>query len=152
MTIEQIFIRAAKGSPQVERERVMLVTGEGIEGDRYFGQHEEPGQNVTLVEAEAIEAFSLAQGRPYDLSITGRNFITRGVRLNELVGREFTVGGVTLRGVQICEPCIGFGKRLADGALTPEAVVEQFARSAGLRADVVRGGVVRRTDAVAIVD
>jgi len=49
-----------------------------------------PGRNVTLIEAEAIEALE----RDCKLEITGadtrRNIVTRGVALNHLVGREFT--------------------------------------------------------------
>jgi len=119
-----------------------VVAGAGIEGDRYFDRHEEPGQNITLVEAEEIERFILEQGRPHDLSITGRNLVTRGVRLNELVGKEFTVGAVLLRGVELCEPCLGLGQALALDEFTPATVVKSFVHRAGLRADVLSTGAI----------
>lgn len=121
-----------------------MVAGSGIEGDRYFGRHDEPGQNVTLVEAEEIEAFILEQGRPYDLSITKRNLITRGIRLNELAGREFMIGDVRLRGVELCEPCLSLGKSIASVGLPAAAAVKRFVHKAGLRADVLSSGVVMR--------
>ena len=144
MSIERIYIRESPGGPQIERDTVTVVVGSGVEGDRYFGHHDEPGQNITLVEAEEVEAFAREYGRPHDLSITGRNLVTRGVRLNDLVGREFTVGSVRLRGVELCEPCLGLGTALASVELTPAAAVKRFLHRAGLRADVLSSGVIER--------
>jgi MOSC domain-containing protein YiiM len=142
MTIERIYIRAPANKAQTELSSARLVSGEGIEGDRYFGRHDEPGQNVSFVEAEAIESFQAEYGLPQDLSVTGRNLVTRGVRLNELVGREFTVGAARFRGVELCEPCMGLGKRLHASGLTPAEVVKCLLHRAGLRADVLSGGEV----------
>ena len=34
-----------------------------------------------------------------------RNLVTRGISLNPLVGRRFTVGEVECEGRRLCEPC-----------------------------------------------
>jgi len=68
MTVERIFIGQTPGGPQIERKQVVVVAGSGIEGDRYFGRHDEPGQNLTLIEAEEVEAFSREHGRLLDFS------------------------------------------------------------------------------------
>jgi MOSC domain-containing protein YiiM len=138
--IERIFIRPPGGNPTIEQESVRVVAGSGIEGDRYFEAHDEPGQNVTFVEAEAIEAFALEHRRPLDLSATGRNVVTRGVRLNELVGREFIVGSVRFRGVELCEPCLTLGEALATSTLSPARVVKHWVHRGGLRADALTSG------------
>jgi len=124
----------------IARNSVRVVAGAGIEGDRYFDAHDEPGQNVTFVEAEASEAFALEHRRPADLSATGRNVVTRGVRLNELVGREFIVGSVRFRGVKLCEPCLTLGETLATPALSPALVVKHWVGRGGLRADALTSG------------
>jgi MOSC domain-containing protein YiiM len=142
--IERIFVSSVPGGPQLEVERVTVVAGAGIEGDRYFARHDEPGQNITLVEAEEIESFLAEQGRPGDLSVTHRNLVTRGVRLNHLVGREFLVGEVRLRGVELCEPCRGLGSFLASSELGVDKVVKRFLHRAGLRADVLSSGFIAR--------
>lgn len=138
--IERIYTRPPAGGATVEHRAVRVVAGAGIEGDRYFDRHDEPGQNLTLIEAEEIERFLAAQGRPHDLSVTGRNLVCRGVRLNDLVGREFRIGDVRLRGVELCEPCLGLGEALAAEGLRPADVVRQFVHRAGLRADVLDDG------------
>jgi len=144
MTVERIFIVQAEGGPQFECESVAVVAGSGIEGDRYFGRHDEPGRNISLIEAEELEAFMRDHGRPNDVSVSRRNLVTRGVRLNELVGREFAVGDVKLRGVELCEPCLGLGSALASPDLPAPAVVARLLHRAGLRADVLTSGVIAR--------
>ncbi len=148
MTIERIFIRAAAGGPAVALARANLVAGAGISGDRYFDHHDEPGQNITLVEAEEIEHFQQTQQRAADLSVTGRNLVTRGVRLNALVGQVFQIGGVRCRGVELCEPCLGFGSALQSADLTAAQVVRQWVHRAGLRADVLSSGEIAVGDSV----
>lgn len=138
--VERIFTRPPGGAATVEHRSVQVIAGAGIEGDRYFGAQDEPGQNLTLVEAEEVERFLAAHGRRHDLSVTGRNLVCRGVRLNELVGREFSIGAVRLRGVELCEPCLGLGQALAGEGLAPHEVVRAFVHRAGLRADVLVGG------------
>ena len=148
MRVERIFTSSKPGGSQMEREVVRVVAGSGIEGDRYFGLHDEPGQNLTLIEIEEIEAFLHEQGRTEDLSITHRNILTRGVRLNDLVGVEFLVGEVKLRGVELCEPCLGMATALSSPSLPPASVVKRFLHRGGLRADVLSSGVIQRGAAV----
>ena len=140
--IERIFTRSPIDGSEQAHHSVRVVAGAGIEGDRYFDRHEEPGQNISLIEAEEVEQFNAEHGRPNDFSIAGRNLVTRGVRLNALVGKEFSVGAVRLRGVELCEPCLGLGVALASADLAPPQVVKAFLHKAGLRADVLSTGEV----------
>jgi MOSC domain-containing protein YiiM len=148
MNVERIFTSPKSGEPQVEHQQVRVVAGSGIEGDRYFGVQDAPGQNLTLIEIEEIEAFLREQGREADASITHRNLLTRGVRLNDLVGVAFFLGEVKLRGVELCEPCLYLGEALASPTLSPAAVVKRFLHRGGLRADVLSSGVIVRGAAI----
>lgn len=150
MKIERIYVSTVRGGPQLEMDRISVIANSGIEGERYFDRHDEPGQNITLVEAEEIEAFTRQYGREHDLSITRRNLVTRGVRLNDLVGKEFAIGEVRLRGVELCEPCLSLGKRLATPELAPAAIIKRLLHRAGLRADVLTSGVIARDEMVVI--
>lgn len=144
MIVERLFVRPSQSADQEECESVRAIAATGIEGDRYFGRNDAPGQNLTLVEAEEIEAFLAALGRPADLSITRRNLVTRGVRLNALVGREFSIGTVRLRGVELCEPCGSLAKAQAGPELDAAGVVRILAHRAGLRADILSSGEIVR--------
>lgn len=151
MNVERIFTAPRSGVAQVEQAAVRVVAGSGIEGDRYFGRHDEPGQNLTLIEIEEVEAFLREQERGDDVSITHRNLLTRGVRLNDLVGVEFFIGKVRLRGVELCEPCLGMGNALASPSITAAAVVKRFVRRGGLRVDVLSSGVIERGAAIGLL-
>jgi MOSC domain-containing protein YiiM len=142
VTVERIFVAPEPGGALVERTHIRVVAGAGIEGDRYYRAEDEPGQDITLVEAEIVEAFNAAFGTRHELSCTRRNLVTRGVRLSSLVGKEFTVGGVRLRGIELCEPCMGLGEAMATAAVAPAVVVKYLVHRAGIRADVMSSGII----------
>jgi len=142
VNIERIYLASKPGGALREFPQVRVLAGAGIDGDRYFNAMGEPGQNISLVEAEVIEEFNATFGTRHELSCTRRNLVTRGVRLGSLVGKEFMIGSVRLRGVELCEPCIGLGRLMASEAVTPGAVVRYLLHRAGLRADVVSSGTI----------
>ncbi len=148
MTIERIFVATVPRAAQIEVPSVRVVVGKGIEGDRHFGKRKVPGENLTLVEAEELEAFAQEQGVPVDLSGSRRNIVTRGVRLNDLVGREFRLGTALLRGVELCEPCSVMGRLYALPDWPGPRTVRQMLHRAGLRADVLQTGVFKVGDAL----
>lgn len=151
MSIERIFVATAPRAPQIEVPSVRVVVGKGIEGDRHFGKRKVPGENLTLVEAEELEAFAQEQGVPVDLSGSRRNIVTRGVRLNDLVGREFRLGTALLRGVELCEPCSVMGRLYALPDWPGPRTVRQMLHRAGLRADVLQTGVFTVGDTLLLV-
>jgi len=141
--VEAIYLAAAPGLVPEAVENARAVAGRGLDGDRYFadeGTFSEPhkeGQDLTLIEAEAIER--LASERKLELAPgdARRNVVTRGLSLNDLVGRRFTVGDVECLGRRLCDPCSHLERVTTAGVL--KGLVEQ----GGLRADIVRGGTIR---------
>lgn len=148
MILDRIFISPERGLPQTECERITVQSGMGIWGDRNFGKRTHPGQNITLVEAEEIELFCTEHAYPLDLSLTRINLVTRGVRLNDLVNVEFAIGGVKLRGIELCEPCILLGKNLSHDSLAPETAIKHWVHRGGLLADVILSGEIVRGDRI----
>lgn len=142
MTIERIFLAEQIGGNQIEVQQAKVVVGAGIEGDRYFAANDQPGQNITLIEAEEIEAFNMKFGMRHDYSCTRRNIITRGIRLNLLVNKDFAIGDVRLRGVELCEPCLELGKNLTSQEVSIKDVVRHFAHRSGLRAVILSSGFI----------
>jgi hypothetical protein len=127
--------------PLVRVGSVNAVAGRGLEGDRYFdgrGTFSGTGRGyeLTFVEAEVLDEVDLSweQAR--------RNVVTRGIALNGLVGRRFTVGTVECVGRRLAEPCSHLEKLARPGLLRP------LVHRAGLRADVLRDGKISVGDSV----
>ena len=138
----------AKGTMESLRE-VLAVKGRGLEGDRYcnhvgsYSHNPGPDREVTLIEAEALEAMGRDYGTTLDPKDSRRNITTRGVALNHLVqGREFTIGEVRMRGLRLCEPCANLVK------LTGKNVLQGLIHRGGVRAQVLNGGTIRVGDTV----
>ncbi|GAB3484915.1 MOSC domain-containing protein [Marinomonas epiphytica] len=140
--ITGIFIASQHDSVQQEMTAVKVTKGKGIVGDRHYGLMQEEGQNITFVESEAIQAFNEEFGQVITLSDTRRNIVTQGVSLNQLVGKEFSVGTVRFYGVELCEPCAQLGQKLATSQCHPAQVVAAWHHRGGLRADVLSSGVL----------
>jgi MOSC domain-containing protein YiiM len=121
-------------------QQAELQAGGGLVGDRYFGG--KPDQEVTLIESEALDALAKECGIALQPVQARRNLVTRGVPLNHLIDREFTIGEVRLRGIRLCEPCGHLEE------MTQKGIREGLAHRGGLRARVVKGGTVRVGDVV----
>lgn len=143
-----IYLAALSAEPMSAADTARAVPGRGLEGDRYFQQANKSsanpgsGQQVTLIEAEAVEAACRDYGVELHPSQTRRNIVTRGIALNHLVGKDFWVGQAKLRGVLLCEPCGHLAK------LTSKQTSRALVHRGGLRADVLAGGVIRPGDPV----
>jgi len=140
--VEGLYIAAAKGAALSEVPRLEVVAGMGILGDRNFGGSQFPGQNLTLIEAEAVEEIAANLGvdiRPHE---TRRNVVVRGEGLNALVGATFRIGSVVLRGVEPCEPCESLTSYLAHTGLGRAVILRAFLGKGGLRCDCLVGGVL----------
>src|SRR4051812_28865716 len=109
--IEHIFVAPARGATARAVDVVDALEGQGLEGDRNCRPHRAPGAQVTLIEAEHIEAFQSATGFVMAPDMPRRNLVTRGIALNDLVGRRFRAGEALLEGIELCEPCRKFQDR-----------------------------------------
>jgi MOSC domain-containing protein YiiM len=137
-----IFTSAQKGVDLQSVGVVEAIAGRGLSGDRYFlkegtfSPKDGPDREVTLIESEALEGLA----REYEIAIAPnqarRNLLTRGVPLNHLVGKSFTVGNVVLRGIRLCEPCGHLEK------LTCKGIEKGLKHRGGLRAQILKGGVL----------
>jgi len=126
---------------------VEAVADCGLRGDRYADvtNRKSPDYQLTLIEAENIEAFAQVSGLPLAPNEPRRNLVTVGVRLNDLCGKRFSVGGTQLEGLELCEPCATFART------THAQVVRFFVHRGGLRCKILHGGVIRVGDHVATV-
>jgi len=150
--VEAIHIAPAIGAPMVSLDRVRADAGIGLEGDRYASRagHRSDGhdadRDLTLVEAEVIEDLAATDGIVLAPGETRRNVTTRGIRLNDLVGRRFRVGDVECEGIRLCEPC----QHLNDSIGKP--ILRPLLHRAGLRAKIRKGGEIAVGAEVALLD
>jgi MOSC domain-containing protein YiiM len=144
--VEGIFISATKGVLPQPVERVAVHAGKGLEGNRYFyaDGNAPSGTAITLIAAEALEAFEAETGTPLTAAESRRNVLVRGVDVNALVGKRFRVGDVECEGVELCEPCADLE------AMTYPGVVKGMVHRAGLNADLVTDGEIAVGDAVTV--
>lgn len=89
-----------------------------------------------------MRRFNASYNQSIDISATRRNIVTKGIDLNALVGKEFTIGKAKFRGVELCEPCRKLGRLLGNNTISRGAVVKAFVGSGGLRADVITSGII----------
>jgi MOSC domain-containing protein YiiM len=146
-TVESIHVADQAQEPTRTVERVTAIAGAGLDGDRYARQQgtfskPEPDYELTLIEAEAIEALQ----RDYNIELkpgdARRNLVTRGVPLNHLVGREFRIGEVKIRGLRLCEPCSHLE------SLAAQPVIRGLRHRGGLRAQILTSGTISLGDRV----
>lgn len=146
-TVEFIYIAPAATVPALSVKEALAIPGVGLEGDRYALRQgtffkPEPDFELTLIEAEAIEALE----RDYHVELAPgearRNLVTRGVALNHLVGRDFHIGEVKAHGIRLCEPCSHLQR------LTGRSVIKGLLHRGGLRAQILTQGAIRVGDSL----
>lgn len=147
-TVESIHVASEAKAATRAVDRAQAIPGVGLEGDRYALQQgtffkPEPDFELTLIEAEALEALK----RDYEIELAPgearRNLVTRGVGLNHLVGREFRVGDVKIRGIRLCEPCSHLE------SVVGRPVIKGLRHRGGLRAQILSPGSIRVGDVIA---
>src|SRR5260370_5454473 len=141
--VAEILVARSSVAEMVSKAKVRAVPGKGLEGDRYFlgiGTFSPKPQaadfELTLVEQEKIEAFAADSGLAFTASQARRNIVTRGILLNGLVGQEFYIGEVLLRGIRLCEPC----NHLAKNSF-PQ-ILQGLVHKGGLRAQILSEGLI----------
>ncbi|MEX2365315.1 MAG: MOSC domain-containing protein [Pseudohongiellaceae bacterium] len=141
-TVEAIYICSNGGAEMLSMASVVLEANAGIVDDRYHRDcgtfskklKDNPKREITFIEQEEIDRFNREQACRLGAGQLRRNIITRGIRLNELQGKEFRIGKLRFQGIELCEPCTYLAR-------TVEArVLPHLTGRAGLRARILGGG------------
>jgi MOSC domain-containing protein YiiM len=143
-----IFIASQPEELPHSVKNVRVMAGKGLEGDRYAAGigtfSNNPGKrDVTLIESEMLATFEHETGKSLAAAESRRNLLTQGVRLNDLVDREFQIGSIRLRGLRLSEPCTHLAR------LTRLAVLPNLVHRGGLIAEVLCDGVLTVGDEIA---
>jgi len=152
-SIQEILICENSGDNLQYVDEANLIQGRGIEGDRYFNKTgtfskdlEGGGDfEVTLIESEEIDSFNKKTGLDYQSTLFRRNIVTQNIRLNELVGKQFSIGDTVLFGARLCEPCAYLSGLLGD------EIMQHMVHKSGLRAIIQQGGIIQTGATIASI-
>ena len=126
-----------------EVKQISLLAGKGISGDLHFNEYNDARKQLTLIESENIDYYN----KNFNLNIPylsfRRNIITKGIQLNELVGKKLSIGKVKLKGIELCRPC----KNLQE-MLRQNNIIKEFLKKGGLRCEILNNGIINVGDLI----
>ena len=141
--VVEIGIGDTKGNKIQNVDKVDALKGQGLLNDRKFSENNQKECQITLIEIENINHYN----QSYNTSILAkdfrRNIITENIKLNNLVGKEFFVGNVKLKGHDLCRPC----KYLQD-KLKQNNFIKEFLHKGGLRCEILTSGKISVGDII----
>jgi MOSC domain-containing protein YiiM len=143
-----IYTATSAGETMTPLQDVQAIAGVGLGGDRYatgqgrYSDRPHENRQVTLIEAEVLDALQRDHNIELRPEETRRNLITQGVPLNHLVGKEFQVGDVTLYGGRLNVPCTYLEK------VVDKPVFKPLINRSGLNCQILTGGTIRTGDPI----
>jgi MOSC domain-containing protein YiiM len=144
-----IFVAPESAAEMVSLPEVRAFADRGLEGDRFFRDSwnavNRSDKAASLVEDEVLQAAAKELGVDSIAAKTRRNIVTRGVPLLELLHREFTLGGVRMRGIRLFEPC----GHLVKVSKLP-GIFKALDHRSGLKAAILSDGMIRVGDPITI--
>ncbi len=129
-----------------EVEKIELLSGKGVVGDRHFDENNDVRNQVTLIESENIDYYNNKFNTDYSYLDFRRNVVTKGIQLNDLVGKKLLIGSVKIQGHDLCRPC----KHLEE-TLKGQDIIKEFLRRGGLRCEILNSGIVNIEDEIKVI-
>jgi MOSC domain-containing protein YiiM len=130
--------------PMIEVPEIECVAGRGLRGDRFFDYKDNYKGQITFFSLDVFDELCGAlQVETVAPSAVRRNVFTRGIDLNELIGKDFEIQGIRFEGTEESRPCYWMNRAVAPGT-------QDFLRGrGGLRARILTDGMLRSTSRVA---
>ena len=126
---------------------IEVMANQGVIGDRHFNEFNDPFNQLSLIESENIDYYNFKYGLNIPYLNFRRNIITKGTKLNDLVGKKFLIGKVKLEGIDLCRPC-----RHLSEALNQNNIIKEFLRKGGLRCQILTSSIIEVGDKIKILD
>ena len=99
---------------------------------RPYLEFNDPFNQLSLIESENIDYYNTKYGLNIPYKDFRRNIITKGIKLNDLVGKKFKIGKVDVEGIDLCRPC----RHLCE-VLNQDNIIKEFLRRGGLRCQIL---------------
>jgi MOSC domain-containing protein YiiM len=128
-------------------ESIEVVKDKGIVGDRHFQEFNDPYNQLSLIESENIDYYN----NKYKLNIPyidfRRNIVTKGIGLNDLIGKKIQIGDVLIEGIDLCRPCRHLSEKL-----NQDNIIKEFLRRGGLRCRILSSSNININDEIKVLD
>ena len=145
--VYKLGISVANNKPITEVKSIDVLANQGVIGDRHFKEFNDPYNQLSLIESENIDYYNIRYGLNIPYIDFRRNVITKGIQLNDLVGKKILVGNVKLEGVDLCRPC-----RHLSEILGQENIIKEFLRGGGLRCRILTSSSIKINDKISILN
>ncbi len=129
-----------------EVDTIEVLANKGVVGDRHFNDYNDPYCQLSLIEAENIDEYNLKFGLNIPYLDFRRNIITKGIKLNDLVGKKLSIGNVEVEGIDLCRPC-----RHLTEMLDQENILKEFLRKGGLRCQILSSSKIKVGDSIKVL-
>jgi MOSC domain-containing protein YiiM len=137
-----------KNNQQIkEVNSIDVLANQGVLGDRHFNEFNDPYNQLSLIESESIDYYNIKYGLNIPYIDFRRNIITKGIQLNDLVGKKFQIGKVELEGIDLCRPC----KHLSE-VLQQDNIIKEFLRRGGLRCQILSSSSIEVGNKIKVLD
>ena len=130
-----------------EVSSIDVLTNQGVVGDRHFKEFNDPYNQLSLIESENIDYYNIKYGLNIPYIDFRRNIVTKGIQLNDLVGKKILVGSVEVQGIDLCRPCRHLTEVLGQGN-----ILKEFLRKGGLRCQVLASSSIKIGDKIKVLD
>ena len=155
-TVKGLFISSGISENMQARTAVRALAGQGLEGDRYaLGQgtyshtSRQVVRHVSLIGREAMELANEELTRnglvPFEPDETRRNILVEGIDVYTLLGREFRIGTVRLRGTDITRPC-----PVPSAVAGKKGFKEAYHNRGGILAEILTNGSIAMGDLLVV--
>ena len=131
----QIGIHESKGDEVRAIDVVEAVKGKGLVNNRHFKEDNEKKCQITLIEIENINYYNKISKTQIPPINFRRNIVTSGIRLNELLNKEFCIGKVRVKAHDLCRPC-----KYLQEFLKQNNIIKEFLHKGGLRCEILTNG------------
>jgi len=145
--VYKLGVSTYNNQPINEVNSIDVLANQGIIGDRHFNEFNDPFNQLSLIESENIDYYNFKYGLKIPYIDFRRNIITKGIKLNDLVGKKFLIGKVELEGIDLCRPC-----RHLSEVLNQDNIIKEFLRKGGLRCQILTSSIIKVGDKIKILD
>ena len=141
--VSKICITSKSAEEMQDVNTVEVIASKGIVNDRYFNENNDQALQITLIESENIDYYNQISETNIPYISFRRNIITKGIQLNDLVGKEFLIGNVKIKGHRLCAPC-----KYLQEMLKQKNLVKKLLNRGGLRCEILTDGIISVNDPI----